>query len=281
MLKANWFDLENAHVFSQCGFWTNSWPKRPKKVEWIKSDLERTNVAVVTEGYFKRSFIRSLEFDYKFAWVIESKGIHPKAYRKIRRLSHLFDAVFTHDRELIELGGNFVQVYVGSSRVEDSDIGVSFEKKNLVSLIASEKKQTNGHQLRHEVAKSFDGIDLWGRGYRKFESKREPLADYYYSIAIMNESYDYYFTEILIDCFIYKTIPIFWGCPNIADVFNPDGIIQFESLDDLSRVLPTLTPDDYQRRIPAIEENYRIAIDNFMITDDLVADEIMKRIQFK
>jgi hypothetical protein len=186
--------------------------------------------------------------------------------------------VFTHDRELVELGGNFVQVYVGSSRVDDTDIGVTFEKNRLVSLIASNKKQTKGHLLRHKVATICNGIDLWGSGYRKFESKREPLANYYYSIAIMNESYDYYFTEILIDCFIYKTIPIFWGCPNISDIFNPDGIIQFESLEELSRILPTLTPEDYARRMPAIEENYKKAIDKFLITDDLIADEIMKRI---
>ena len=126
MLKANWFDLETAHVYKLCGFWTNSWPKKPKKVEWIKNDLEITNVAVITEGYFKGRFVRSLKFDHKFAWIIESKAIHPKAYRKIRKLNHLFEAVFTHDRELVELGGNFVQTYVGSSRVDDSDIGVCF-----------------------------------------------------------------------------------------------------------------------------------------------------------
>ena len=278
MLEANWFDKENAHVYEQCGFWTCSWPKEPTKIKWNKEVKENYEIAVVTEGYFTRKFLRKLQAKYKIGWIIESKEIRPKAYKKIRWLSRNFDFVLTHDSELVKSGKNFVQVYVGSSRVQDEDVEALFEKKSLVSMIASEKNSTTGHRLRHQIAKMDLDVDLWGRGYKEFESKRDPLASYYYSIAVMNSSYDYYFTEILIDCFIYRTIPIFWGCPSIGEIFNPAGIIQFEELNELPEILDKISSDDYMKRLEAVEQNYMIAKNNFMITDDIIAEAITNHI---
>jgi hypothetical protein len=45
------------------------------------------------------------------------------------------------------------------------------------------------------------------------------------------------FTERLIDCLVTKTIPIYWGCPNISDFFDtsywihPDRIFSAEYTD--------------------------------------------------
>lgn len=278
MLEVNWFDKENAHVFDVCGFWTSSWPRKPKKITWIKGGFKDLEIAVLTEGYFKRRFIKKLVAKHKIAWLIESKEIRPKAYRRIKRLNRLFDYVLTHDKDLVDRGENFKQVYVGSSRAEDEDLNVSFNKSHLVSLIASNKTTTTGHKLRHDIAGLNLEVDLWGSGYRRFDSKREPLSEYYYSIAIMNSSYDYYFTEILIDCFIYKCVPIFWGCPSIGDIFNADGIIQFEEASEIPDILKKLSVEDYNSRALAIEENYQIAKEKFMITDDLIADKLIELI---
>ena len=69
-----------------------------------------------------------------------------------------------------------------------------------------------------------------------------------------------YYTEKIVDCFIAKTIPVYWGCTDIAKHFNTDGIIQFENYDDLVVKLQSLTPDFYHDREPAIEENFRRAL---------------------
>lgn len=110
-----------------------------------------------------------------------------------------------------------------------------------------------------------------------FESKLEPLKPYRYSISIMNYKTDNYFTEILIDNFLLGTIPIFWGCENIGEFFNVEGIIQFNNIDDLFSILPTLTEGNYNNRINAIRDNLEIA-KQYVSTDDMIAREI-KRLQ--
>jgi hypothetical protein len=36
-----------------------------------------------------------------------------------------------------------------------------------------------------------------------------------------------------LDCFLFKSMPIYWGCSNIGDYFNKHGIIEFNNVDDL------------------------------------------------
>ena len=52
---------------------------------------------------------------------------------------------------------------------------------------------------------------------------------------------------------------MFFGCPNIGDHFNPDGIIQFDSLPQLEKIMGTLTPELYNSKIEAVKENMEIA----------------------
>ena len=63
-------------------------------------------------------------------------------------------------------------------------------------------------------------------------------------------------TEKVIDCFATKTIPIYYGAPNIGDFFNKDGIIVFNSIDELNVILNSLPPNFYESKRAAIEENY-------------------------
>ncbi|MFK5281932.1 hypothetical protein ACI3PL_20485, partial [Lacticaseibacillus paracasei] len=52
-----------------------------------------------------------------------------------------------------------------------------------------------------------------------------------YGICIENFSHRGFFTEKLLDCFLMKTIPIYWGCSDIGTYFNKEGIIKFENVD--------------------------------------------------
>ena len=49
--------------------------------------------------------------------------------------------------------------------------------------------------------------------------------DWMYHVAIENVCRRDYFTEKLLDCFLTRTVPVYWGCPNVANYFDPDGII--------------------------------------------------------
>ena len=86
----------------------------------------------------------------------------------------------------------------------------------------------------------------------------EYLKNYKYSIAIENEIDDYWFTEKILNCFAYMTIPIYVGARKIDTIFNPDGIIQVkpEELKDIEKVLKQCTNENYISRFAAIKENY-------------------------
>lgn len=83
-----------------------------------------------------------------------------------------------------------------------------------------------------------------------------PLFDSMFSICLENSKEQNYFTEKIIDCLRSKVIPIYWGCPNIDDYFNMDGIIVVENIADLIKISNKLTPDFYYSREYAINDNY-------------------------
>ena len=72
------------------------------------------------------------------------------------------------------------------------------------------------------------------------------------------------------------TIPIYWGCPNISEYFNTDGIIFFETKEQLNQILDNLTEKDYYDRIDAIVENYKIANEKYAFYSDRVNEVLDK-----
>jgi hypothetical protein len=65
------------------------------------------------------------------------------------------------------------------------------------------------------------------------------------------------FTEKLLDCFKTRTVPIYFGCPNLSNYFDIRGVLMFKSIEELEDIVQNLTPADYDRMLPYIEENYQ------------------------
>lgn len=107
--------------------------------------------------------------------------------------------------------------------------------------------------------------------------EKEVLFDSQYHVCIENYPVGNYFTEKLIDCFLTETIPVYWGCTNIGDYFNLDGMILFATIDELIDKMNDLTPDYYQERIRIIKENKQKAI-KFANFDERIFNTIMKKI---
>lgn len=85
-----------------------------------------------------------------------------------------------------------------------------------------------------------------------------------------------YFTEKLLDCFLLRTVPIYWGCPNLADfgfddagvVALPDGgggdpdAVARAALDLVTATLAAdaaADADARDRRAAAVDRNYERA----------------------
>ena len=135
-----------------------------------------------------------------------------------------------------------------------------------VSIIASGKDITIGHKLRNEFIDHYNknkdsldySVDVYGWKYIPLQYKLDGLKDYHFSIAIENMQMDNYFTEKIIDCFVTGTVPIYWGSPKLDEFFDTNGVITFNTLEELNNILNNLTLDDYNNRLDSIKYNFEV-----------------------
>lgn len=209
----------------------------PKHFEWVRND-DQSGVTFFTDICLKDALEdKSLK---KVAWLIEPIEVSNRHHYLIHTIESEFDYILTWDKRILDakyngivLNDKWLFYPFGGSWIRDWAI---YPKSKLVSIIVSDKNQTEGHQLRHEIVKRFgDRIDVYGTGYNPVESKIEALKDYRYSIVVENVKSDWWFTEKLIDCFATGTVPIYWGCPEIGRFFK--GVKQFDSLFDINAFL--------------------------------------------
>lgn len=194
----------------------------------------------------------------KIALLIEPRGLSAKHYLDAWELRSHFHTILTYDRSLIDKGEPFKFYPVGGSWISRWEI---FEKTREVSILVSDKHTTKGHQLRHAIVDRFrEEIHVYGEPYTPYLGSKAPsLRLYRYSVIVESDWADWYFTEKLIDCLSQGSIPIYWGCPDIARFFDPNGILSFNSLDELAEILKMIGEDDYARRLPAIHWNFEAA----------------------
>jgi hypothetical protein len=118
---------------------------------------------------------------------------------------------------------------------------------------------------------NIDKIDVFGRGINEIPNKEVGLKDYMFSFAVENDTYDTYFTEKILDCFATGTIPIYMGTKKVVEYFNPDGIIFFDGMFDISQ----LTEELYQSKMEAIKDNYD-RVQKYSVLDDWIFENYLK-----
>jgi hypothetical protein len=193
-------------------------------------------------------------------YLCEPEPILPAMTAYARGHLQLFDLVVVSTDDLVGVSPKVVPLEFGTSWIPDG--AVLPAKRPGVSMVVGRKRRTEGHRLRHEVwlrqdeirgPKSFFTSDRgWPRklewlrgcpwldplpanpwGWPALGDSKLPLFETQFHIAIENCRSRYYFTEKLIDCFLADTVPIYWGCKNIAEFFDASGIIQVETAAEL------------------------------------------------
>lgn len=196
-----------------------------------------------------------------YGWLLESKWISAQTERVKQnplKYTRHFDTIFTHDQELLAISDRFKFVPAQGSWIVGPGI---YEKHKLVSMISSGKSWTEGHRFRLGwMDKLRDKVDLYGRESNPIEFKEQGLCDYMFSVAIENGSYETYFTEKLLDCFLTGTIPIYHGAPDIGNYFNMDGILSLDEFDSIS-------PELYHSKLDALQDNLERALKMEVLED--------------
>ena len=134
--------------------------------------------------------------------------------------------------------------------------------KNLsISMVCGHLHGKTGYDIRHEIYHNRDKINIKKQFY---SSTRFPIPNLeqlpnddkinlfnsMYSIAIESSQEINYFTEKLIDCLITKTIPVYWGCPNISEFFDTSYWV-----DMTNSVIFDYSIEHYENNIEKINKN--------------------------
>ena len=168
--------------------------------------------------------------------ISKKKLLHKNIYQK-------YQYILTFDESILDLP-NAVFFPFGGSWISPQEVEQEIGSNNKIfqtTFICTNKWKWNGYgyHIRHKVWNKQRKISVPHIFYNssKFPLKRDfnnPLIqdrkylafkNTMFHITIENSSIKNYFTEKIIDCFSIKTIPIYWGCKNIGDFFNLDGII--------------------------------------------------------
>ena len=195
--------------------------------------------------------------------VAEPKIMSADHHHILRLSARRFFRVFTYDPQLLAHLPNGLMLPYGTTWVPQWE-RLQIAKTKELSLIASAKKDHPGHKLRHQIVAHLQAqrpeAEILGRGYQPFDKKSDGLAPYRYSVVIENVQEPNYFSEKLIDAILCETVPLYWGCPNIADFFAGEGIIQCHDQQELEAALKQIGPEDYARRLPALRELKQAAV---------------------
>ncbi|HEY0030055.1 MAG TPA: glycosyltransferase family 10 [Bacteroidia bacterium] len=245
------------HVYSPFGIPADKFERTDKRVKVIIDP---------TPGYFVFQMRSDLK---KYDKTLLIHGCETPDLNNIREVlikhGHKFTKVYSFDKEVLNNVKGSELFCFGSCWVADGKKvyknHFDLNKKFKLSFIRSSKRELPGHKLRYEIEGLFNKQYPFEVFFPKerVESKNVLFTDSMFHLTIENSRYENYFTEKVIDCFMSYTIPIYWGCPNIAGYFDQNGIIQFNTKEELETILKNLSPEDYLLREKAVKKNYDIA----------------------
>ena len=110
-------------------------------------------------------------------------------------------------------------------------------------------------------------------------NKNDLFTLFQFSIVIENSRQNNYFSEKLIDCLITKTIPIFYGAPNIDKYFDTTGwiILENEDVNEAIRKINSIQRNHYKKYLHIVENNYQTCIEKNYISHHIIRyNEILK-----
>lgn len=276
---------------------------------------DRYNYALDTHFYSHDEIFRTVgKPKRKYAFLIEPRSIKPQSYENVlqhkRYIEENFDMMFTFDAEVLSTikNAHFVpfgaDVWYGRNvegcmldGAESNFSGNRAKKEGFVILSDNYKHKTKNISMLSS-AKELCPMHIFRKNLA-FKCKNEHLADtfgkfdggsyvptelpfehYRYSIVVENHIEPFYFTERIMNCFVAQTIPIYLGATEIGRFFNADGIIQIslEDCDHIEDILKRCTVEEYERRLPAILDNFQRAMSMSQRTrfDDLYIQYLME-----
>ena len=221
----------------------------------------------------------------KFAALTESGTSRPQAYELLlKHKNHFektFNLIFTYNPRVLNEFSNARFVPLVANVWYGCGVGYHVKKKNFsfvispenfknktknISMICSRLEVFPMHRVRKKLAlycKEHGLADTYGQfDGGPIVDIELPFEHYRYSIVVENGIEPFYFTEKIMNCFAAQTIPIYLGATEIGRFFNANGIIQIglKDCDHIENILKRCTVEEYERRLPAVLDNFKRAM---------------------
>jgi hypothetical protein len=229
-----------------------------------QSQDELSNINII-------SFQEPNEYFGLHDWTIQNKN--------------MFDIILTQSDKVLNNCDNAVFQPFGHTWLQPDQYNKEHDKKFQLSHLCGKLLKTYGHSLRHETLARQNEFNIPLKFYETYGDRNNIedarlgkefiFGDSQFGIVIENTSHRGYFTEKILDCFLLKTIPIYWGCSNIGDFFDIDGVITFNNVDDLIYKVNNLDENFYESKKEIINKNWKLALD-YVYYEQNVVDTITK-----
>jgi hypothetical protein len=229
----------------------------------------------------------------------------------IKNNYNLFTGILTWNEEILTSCPNTI-LFTCNYQQDSKEYYNTFkdkEKKFKISFLSGIKTITEGHKFRNQIytlkdkiiipkdwyhtLEDFDATNNVRPGYGNYSKnlshipeylksspqvfgKRICFEDSMFHTCVENVKHNNWYTEKIGEAFCTKTVPIYWGCPNIGEYYDERGIITFNTKEELIIIINNLTPEMYYKMKPYVDYNYEVALlDSFTNKLDTIFNEII------
>ncbi len=189
---------------------------------------------------------------------------------------------------IMPLNPSYMAYVLEGKRSEEIEKLIKTPKTRFCNFVYSDdfKKFTKVRQDFCKLLAQYKKVDCPGpalnnmppipeEAYKKsWPAKLDFLANYKFTIAFEHTSAENYLTEKIWHAFFTGSIPIYWGCPQVAEYFNPKAFINchdYKTFEDAMERVKEIdnSPRLYEeyRNAPIVFQNSRLHVVSQDITD--------------
>jgi hypothetical protein len=243
--------------------------------------MDWDGLTIFTDEWINNPRVDQIRSRWKVGWLHEPYCLHPETYIRALLNRDKFDLILTYYQPFLHLPGFEFSASCGVW-VPREHWGLH-PKTKMLSMLYGSKMATEGHRFRHEAA---DALEAAGIAVDFFDFKGEPttygwetkvrvLKDYRFTVVVEACHEENCIGEPALDAFSMGTIPIYRGCRNFGTHFDENGILRFETAEELVQLAQSLTPGLYEQRLPNAAANLGL-LPGWEVPDDWIYEHIIK-----
>lgn len=247
--------------------------KIPREMSWIYYQQSFNGVTIFEGGHAFEFDPRTIDTDYRVAWLTEAECEKPGMYQEIESIADRFDVIVTPSRALRDRNPEkFVLMPRFGVRTPRSLWGFH-EKSRDIALCLSSKMSTPGHKLRREVADQLSHlVDV----YENYDRVRD-LHPYRFVVVVEVSQEKDFITEHLLDTIALGCVPVYWGCDTVGEWLDDRGIPSWNTVWELEQLLTHLlrAPDQFYRYYSSFTERNIRKLQEYEIPEDWLVKHVL------